>query len=469
MDSTYTVGQRVEVRYKGRSTRFYPGEIGAVNHDTSGQAIYDIRYDDGDRETGVLAENIRPMAETLFTVGQRVEVRFRGRGVRFYAATITDVVTDTSGQMLYNVEYDDKDIELNILPKNIRPVAPRVVVVDSPRRPRSISRETPESYTSGQAHEHGEPSVVEHVQQYMYGGPQKRSLNVERSPNKRNQLMTFEEVQRILTNIYNQEQAMRSTTLDIICAYLRGQKVLYVEAKTYCEMYLYALMLPTISITALCSILSILLQTTPVGAPLVSCLGALNSFLLALITYLKLDGKAEAHRTTAYGYEKLQSFCEFNSGKILLMPTGKSEEEHQTNLDSVDEVIHEIEAKVKEIKETNHFILPEYIRYSYPTLYSMNVFAEVKKLMNKETILINKLKININRIIELENSNQDTTTAEYQEQYETLQKEQNVALEEIIGYRNTYLEIDDKFNTEIDNNRKKAQARRGCCCTWLKT
>ena len=465
MESQFVVGQRVEVRYKGRSTRFYPGEIGAVNHDVSGQAIYDIRYDDGDRETGALAEHIRPMMEPIFTVGQRVEVRFRGRGVRFYAATIK-AINDTSGQMLYNVEYDDNEKELNVMPKNIRPVVPRVVVVDSPRRPRSVSGETPES---GQAHDHDDHSVIEHIQQYMRGGPQKRSLNVERSPNKRNQLMTFEEVQRILTNIYNQEHAMRSTTLDIICAYLRGQKVLYVEAKTYCEMYLYALMLPTISITAICSVLSILLQATPVGAPLVSCLGALNSFLLALITYLKLDGKAEAHRTTAYGYEKLQSFCEFSSGKILLMPTEKSEEEHQTHLDSVDEVIHEIEAKVKEIKETNHFILPEYIRYSYPTLYSMNVFAEVKKLMNKETILINKLKININHIIELENSGQDTNSKEYQEKYEALQKEQNAALEEIIGYRNTYLEIDDKFNKEIETNRKKAQARRGCCCTWLKT
>ena len=99
----------------------------------------------------------------------------------------------------------------------------------------------------------------------------------------------------------------------------------------------------------------------------------------------------------------------------------------------------------------------------------MNVLAEVKKLMNKETILINKLKININRIIELENSGQDQENPEYQKQYELLQTEQNIALEGIIAYRNTYLEIDDKFNTEIDDNRKRAQARRGRCCTWLKT
>lgn len=313
-----------------------------------------------------------------------------------------------------------------------------------------------------------EDDMREYARQFM-GGLQKRSLNVERSPNKRNQPITFQEVQHILTEIYNQEHAMRSTTLDIICAYLRGQKVLYIEAKTYCEMYLYALMLPTISITALCSVLSILLQGTVVGAPLVSCLGALNSFILALITYLKLDGKAEAHRTTAYGYEKLQSFCEFNSGKILLMPVGNSEEEHQATIDSVDEVIHEIEAKVKEIKETNHFILPEYIRYEYPTLYSTNVFSEVKKLMNAETILINKLKVIINRTIELENSTQDTTTPEYKMQYEGLQKEQNEALEKIIGYRNTYLDIDDKFNKEIEDNRIKARSRRCRCCTWLKT
>ena len=439
MKQVFSVGQLIEARYKGRGAKFYPGKILAARKQQSGSYVYDITYNDGVIETSALESNIRKRAQhVVIHVGNKVSPSQP-------PDTITHVVAAPLRRRSNSTDIPD--------------------TVATPERMRSNSsgtNDTPDTVTRRVSHQE-----LPHLASYM--APQKRSLNVERSPNKRNQLMTFEEVQRILTNIYNQEQAMRSTTLDIICAYLRGQKVLYVEAKTYCEVYLYTLMLPTISITALCSVLSILLQATSVGAPLVSCLGALNSFLLALITYLKLDGKAEAHRTTAYGYEKLQSFCEFNSGKILLMPTGKSEEEHQTNLDSVDEVIHEIEAKVKEIKETNHFILPEYIRYSYPTLYSMNVFAEVKKLMNKETILINKLKININRSIELENSEQDTTTVEYQKQYEGLQKEQNTALEEIIGYRNTYLEIDDKFNTEIDDNRKRAQARRCRCFTWLKT
>ncbi len=47
-------------------------------------------------------------------------------------------------------------------------------------------------------------------------------------------------------------------------------------------------------------------------------------------------------------------------------------------------------------------------------------------------------------------------------------KEQDEALDAIIKYRNTYLEIDKKFKTEIDANIEAA--RRGCgVCRWLKT
>jgi hypothetical protein len=64
-------------------------------------------------------------------------------------------------------------------------------------------------------------------------------------------IVTFREVCDILNQNYNYEESIKSTTLDIISVYLRGQKILYIEAKTYCEQQLYALMLPTIAITAL--------------------------------------------------------------------------------------------------------------------------------------------------------------------------------------------------------------------------
>ena len=42
------------------------------------------------------------------------------------------------------------------------------------------------------------------------------------------------------------------------------------------------------------------------------------SFLLAIVSYLKLDAQSEAHKISAHQYDKLQSICEFKSGDLLL-------------------------------------------------------------------------------------------------------------------------------------------------------
>jgi len=47
------VGQRVEARYKGRGSKYYPGMITAI-----GPEGFGIKYDDGDEETGAQSENI---------------------------------------------------------------------------------------------------------------------------------------------------------------------------------------------------------------------------------------------------------------------------------------------------------------------------------------------------------------------------------------------------------------------------
>ncbi len=127
-----------------------------------------------------------------------------------------------------------------------------------------------------------------------------------------------------------------------------------------------------------------------------------------------------------------------------------------------------IEVRVREIKDSNKFVLPEAIRYKYPTVYSTNVFSEVKKLQNQEIILVNKLKVIVNKIKKLESEKAGIRPLVFAQQLEDLNSEQDEALDEIIKYRNTYLEIDKKFKKEIDDNI--VAARRGCgICRWLKT
>ena len=47
-----------------------------------------------------------------------------------------------------------------------------------------------------------------------------------------------------------------SAALDLISLYLKGQKMLYLEAKSYCEFYLYRLMIPAIIMSSVSSVIS---------------------------------------------------------------------------------------------------------------------------------------------------------------------------------------------------------------------
>jgi hypothetical protein len=267
----------------------------------------------------------------------------------------------------------------------------------------------------------------------------------------------FKDVDLMMSEGYSYPEANNSTICDIVAMYLKGQKILYTEAKTVCEVRLHYLMLPAIAITSTAAILSLIFKDATYGATVVSVLNCINTFLLTLINYLKLDARSEAHRTAAYKFDKLQSFMEFNSGRILFETKAG---------EGLVEILKKVENDVREIKETNQFILPEKIRYEFPRLYSINVFAEVKRIQNDEALHVERMKSFMNKILELENKGD--TTPEEKKRIEELEGLQKAEVQNVLTIRNKYLAIDEKFEAELEKHRS-ARRYRFHLCGWLKS
>ena len=279
-------------------------------------------------------------------------------------------------------------------------------------------------------------------------------------------IRSFTEIREMMNTKFVYKEGRLSSTLDILSQYMRGQKILYLEAKSYCEFYLYRLMIPTIFISTACSVVGGLFAESPIISIAVAAANGFNTLLLALINYFKLDARAEAHRMTAYGFDQLISECEFTSGKILLSNIVTDPEidkdAHKYNLKYVQDFMTSLEGKVKDIKQKNQFIIPDSIRHRYPNIYYTNVFALVFQSQIQEMIITNQLKLACNAFAEVENQiiKGDRRPHIY-EDYNHKLKQKNELIEEILKHRQEALLFDQQIREEVSYNQRR-------CCKMLR-
>ncbi len=252
--------------------------------------------------------------------------------------------------------------------------------------------------------------------------------------------LSYNDVKNHINKSYEQDIVHRySAALDILASYVKGQKTIYMETRTYIVTMLNCLMFPALFISGVITVIPSLAQPF-----LLAGLSAFVTFLLAIINYCKLEGAAEAHKTSAYQYDKLQSFIEFQSGQVLLFSDPILNNEnmerfcekekknieasygirdgvgfrnaevveavteaknsmmntmYQNRLNAENELIAgmrdnmvKIESDISDIKETNQFIVPQKIRYNYPLLYNTNVFSIIKKIDDYRAKTLTELK-----------------------------------------------------------------------------
>lgn len=131
--------------------------------------------------------------------------------------------------------------------------------------------------------------------------------------------LTYNDVKYQVNKYYDLDTVHKySSALDILASYLKGQKIIYMEARSYTVGYLNLLMMPAIFITSICSVAQAPLKQLYYGTYILSGLNAFLTFLLAIISFMKLDAAAQAYKISSHQYDSLQTYVEFQSGQVLL-------------------------------------------------------------------------------------------------------------------------------------------------------
>jgi hypothetical protein len=142
-------------------------------------------------------------------------------------------------------------------------------------------------------------------------------INIQ-SRNVRYKKLNYMQVEHSVEKYYFDSNHRISAALDILASYLKGQKIIYMESKCYCETHLNLLMMPAILLSTIATILASIVQNISWGAIVISAVNGIIAFLLSMVNFFKLDAASEAHKISAHQYDKLQSTVEFTSGSILL-------------------------------------------------------------------------------------------------------------------------------------------------------